>query len=186
MSDRPSPTSTESNAVCSWQAGDHVNHLVSSIAVLASEIDEFSHPTHDKASLRRSRPCDAPSPGELKQPFIPQNVKGPKHRVLVHAEHGSNVLGQWKAFPWASLAFGDCPSYFGCDLIVKGHRVRAVNLDKKHGTSHSSSVPVGLPEQGTATLDDFRREPAEGVAKVLFKEARLRRRRKRFVLGGAV
>jgi hypothetical protein len=69
---------------------------------------------------------------------------------------------------------------------VQGHRVRAVNLDRKHGTSHSSSVPVGLLEPETATLDDLRREPAESETKVLFKEARLRRRRKRLLLGGVV
>ena len=129
----------------SRQGLDHPDHVFSPVPLMAGEVHELSHLAEYRALMRGPRHGDAVPAAELDKAFIPEDVHGSEHRVLVHSEDGCDVFDEWKSLARTGLSLGDGTTYFSSDLIVECHRLGTVNLDRDHGTSHSSPVDTKMP-----------------------------------------
>jgi hypothetical protein len=119
---------------------DHRDDILSAVAPMSSELDQFSYSFDHRTLVRRSRHRDSSPPRELQQTLVPENVHGTKHGVLVHAEYGGNIFDHWETLAWSGFTFGNRSTDLGGDLIVEWDRLCAVDVDFQHGPSHSSSV----------------------------------------------
>ena len=86
----------------SGQALDDLDDLIAAVALGTAILDEVPHPLDNCALLRSSGNRDSSTSLEIEEPFLSKDVEGTKHRVLVHAEESSHVLGQGKPFTWAA------------------------------------------------------------------------------------
>ena len=128
----------------SWQTLDDLDHFFSAVTLGATEIDEISNAFDNGDALWCACHCDPPPSLEVEQPFFSENVEGTKHRVLVDAKHGSEVLGERKPLARTGLTLGNGPSNLSCHLVVQSEALAAIHLDIDHGTSNSRSVAFGL------------------------------------------
>ena len=150
------------------------------IALPARELEQVFHPRQDGSVLRRADHGDPPAAAELQQSFVSEDVQGPQHGVLVHPEHGSDVLGEGQAVSGASLAVGDGAPDLRGNLVVQRERSRPVEVDIQHGPSDSSSMMKAGQERGSLLIDAPGREGARSARiQALFEEARRRGRRRR-------
>jgi len=105
-----------------------------------SESDELSCPGHHSTTLWRARYGDTPPASKFEQAFIAKQAQATKHRVRVNAEHRCQVSRRWEALTWASFAVGNRSTDLTRHLFVKRKRIVTVNLDKKHGITHTSTI----------------------------------------------
>ena len=63
------------------------------------------------------------TPAELQQALVPEQVQGPEHGVLVHAEHRGEVLGQRKPLARSRLTVRDGPPDPRRDLVMQRERI---------------------------------------------------------------
>ena len=123
---------------------DDLDDLLTSVALESTELDQLADTLHDDTMLRSPCHRDAAATLEVEETFLTEEMQGPQHGVLVHAEDGCHVFGQRKALSGSSFSLGDGPADFGRHLIMKRRRLCSVDLDIKHGTRHSRSMAVGL------------------------------------------
>src|SRR5262245_42827569 len=124
----------------SGKAFDDLDDFFAPEAVVAGEFEELLGPGEYGAALGGASHGDASPAAELQQPFLSEQVQRPQDGVLVHAEHGSEVLGQGQPLTRACLAVGDGAADLRGDLVVQRCRAGAVDVDIQHGSSDSSSM----------------------------------------------
>jgi hypothetical protein len=144
-----------------------LNDVLISIAVEASELEEFANLFNHGSIVDGPSHRYSSSPPKVQETFIPQDAQRPQHRVGIHAEDCCQVFCWWQAFTRLCLARGDSAANVAGYLIVKSDALEAVDLDIQHSARHSSTMP------STATTDN---SPAS--AEVLIPEARDRQRRR--------
>jgi hypothetical protein len=142
---QPQKPSASTAPWCSRKTFNHLDHLVAPISLEATELDQLADALHHDTLLRSS--CDSDSPASLKveQSLVAEDVQSTQHRVLVDPENRRHIPGQWQALSRTSLAIGDGPANLSRHLIMERRCLGAVDLDIKHGTSHSRSMDPGLP-----------------------------------------
>ena len=123
---------------------NHLDDLVTSVTLEATELDQLVDTLNDDALLRSPCHRDAAATLEVEETFLTEDMQCSQHGVLVHTEDGCHVLGQGKALSGSSFSLGDGPADFGRHLIMKRRCLCSVDLDIKHGTRHSRSMDVGL------------------------------------------
>jgi hypothetical protein len=112
---------------------DDLDHFFGSITLDSTEFDQLTDSCYDCPPLRGSGHGDSSTSLEIQQ-----------HGVLVHTEHGCDVLGERETFSWPRFTFGNGSSDLCCHLVVESHGFRSVDVDRDHGTSHSSSMRFRL------------------------------------------
>src|SRR6266566_5989990 len=103
----------------SGQALDDLDDLLAAESVVPCEFEEFPGAGEHGAALGGAGHGDAAAAAELQEPFLPELVQRTEHGVLVHAQHGGEVLGQGQALAGGRLALGDGPADLAGDLIVQ-------------------------------------------------------------------
>jgi len=86
---------------------DECDDLVTAIALLSREVQEFVDSSKHGTPLRRTDNAYASTPGKVQQPLIAQDVQCPYDRVLVHAKYASEVHCRRQPFSWPDFALGD-------------------------------------------------------------------------------
>ena len=119
---------------------DHFYDLPAPVALVSSELDEGSNLFEHRALLGSAGHGDASTTTELEQPFVTKKVHRSQHRVLVHAQHGCDVLYQREPFPWSCFSVRDRPTDLGRHLVVEGERIGPVDVYQKHGTSQNRPI----------------------------------------------
>jgi hypothetical protein len=115
------------------QRFDESGEFLSSVAVVAGELDQLPSPRDDGADFRRTGHGDAASATKLQQALIAQHPKGSKDGVGVDVEDRRQVSGRWQSFAAPGLTVGDGASKFGGDLIMQRDRFFGGQLDTQHG-----------------------------------------------------
>jgi len=133
------------SALESRKAFDDLDDLVPAVSLKAAELDQFTDSLHNEALLWRSGHGDAPPTLEVEQSLVPEDVEGPQHGVLIHAEDRCHVFGQGKALSGSSFSLGDGSADIRRHLVMKTRRLCSVDLDIEHGTRHSRSIDSQLP-----------------------------------------
>src|ERR1700722_18216889 len=134
---------------------DHFDDLPAPVALVSSELDEGSNVFEHRALLGSAGHGDASTTTELEQPFVTKKVHRSQHRVLVHAQHGCDVLYQGEPIPWSGFSVRDRPTDLGCHLVVEGERLGPVDAYRNHGTSHNRPIGGRLPESRWVELADL-------------------------------
>jgi hypothetical protein len=123
----------------------HLDDLVTSVALEATELDQLADPLHDDTLLSSTCHRYAAATLEVEKPFLTENVQSTEHCVLIYAEDGGHVFRQGKALTRSSLTFGEGSADLCCHLVVQRSGFSSVDLDIKHGTMHGRSMESELP-----------------------------------------
>jgi hypothetical protein len=99
---------------------DHVDDLVTLVALAPGEVNQVPDPTENGAFLRCPGNGHASTPSEIEESLVSQDVKCPNDSVLVDPENGGEVFGEREAITGASFPLSDGSSNLGRYLIVKG------------------------------------------------------------------
>jgi hypothetical protein len=131
----PLPAGMESSSI---HALDYPDQLVSSVAVLAGETDEFPGLRDDGTMVGGRRDRDAAPPAKLEEPFVAQLPERAQDGVAIDLKDGSQVTRRRQPLAGAGLSLGDRAPDLGCNLLMEIDRLLAVDLDLEHGASNSS------------------------------------------------
>jgi hypothetical protein len=75
---------------------DDLDDLLTSVALESTELDQLADTLHDDTLLRSPCHRDAAATLEVEETFLTEEMQGPQHGVLVHAEDACHVFGQWE------------------------------------------------------------------------------------------
>jgi hypothetical protein len=137
------------------QTTQEFNQLFFPIAIEPSELEELSGPLDDRSSFWRTRNRDAPPSLELQQSLVAQHPQRSEHGVGIDAQHGGEVLGRREALSAMRLPCGDGTPDLGRHLIVQGHALGAVDLDRQHDASNSSTMATQVHDPTTTPAEDL-------------------------------
>jgi hypothetical protein len=91
---------------------DECDNLITAIALLSCEVQEFVDSSKQGTPLRRTDNAHASTSRKVQQPFIAKDVQCPYDRVLVHTKYASEVHCGRQPFTGFGLALGDCSADF--------------------------------------------------------------------------
>lgn len=119
---------------------NHGGQFLFAISVLASECNELIDLPDKRSALRGPDDPHATTSREVEQSFISKDVQSSNHRVLVHAEHPSQVDSRREAFTLSRFAIGDGAPNFHGHLFVKKDRLISVDNYFSHRTIFDSTI----------------------------------------------
>jgi Tol biopolymer transport system component len=121
---------------------DDSHEFVGLIAVLSSELDEFSGSRDHGGLFGRTGNGDASAAAKLEQALLAQFTQCAQDGVGVDAEHRGEVFCRRQPFAGLGLAVCDRAADLGGYLLVQQGGVLSVDLDTEHGAMHSSVIRI--------------------------------------------
>ena len=82
---------------------DDLNQLLSPVALLAGEFQEFLSAGNNGAPFSRARDGDPTTAAELEQPLVTQEAKSTEDSVPVHGKHRCEVARRGRRSPGSAL-----------------------------------------------------------------------------------
>jgi hypothetical protein len=149
---------------------DQTNEVVAPVPVPAGELHELSGSSDHCPALQAPRNTDPSAASKLEQTLVAKRAKRAQNRVRINADHGGEIAGGRQTLARLGLAVGYRAANLGGDLLVQVGGIATVDLDWKHGASHTSAMSSVQAPQNSPDQDEL---------EALIEEARRRARRRR-------
>ena len=104
-------------------------HLVRAESLTASEVQQLSRPTNDRAAFGRARDTDTSTPTEFEKPFIAQKPESTQNRVGIDAEVSGQVFGGRQPLAGTRFSVSDGPPDLRGHLVMERQWVGSIDID---------------------------------------------------------